>query len=222
MKDASLQRRVQRWLTGAILRRALKVTVEGREYLPSAGPYIMVFNHLHISDGMLLWSISTASTVFLSTDKFRKTNPLVHTYLRGTGALLIREGVVDRRAIRESLAALAAGGSIAIAPEGRISKTGALCEAEPGVASLICHSQAPVVPVAIWGQHQAHKMWMAGKRPEVTIRFGRPVQFGRIATTGPNLRSLTTQVMTEVAQLLPPQYRGVYSTETREEMSLCV
>ena len=142
----SFAQRIQRWITWNLLARVMQVAVLGLENVPRSGPYILVWNHLHITDGMLLWSCVPAPTVFLATDKFRKKNRLVHAYLRGTGAILVRNGGVDRQAIKRALCALSPGTPVAIAPEGRVSPTGALCHAEPGVASLVCHSNARVIP----------------------------------------------------------------------------
>jgi len=221
MMTWSLAQRVQRWTTWNVLTRAMRVAVEGLENVPRSGPYILVWNHLHITDGMLLWSSVPAPTVFLATGKFEKTNPLIHAYLRGTGAILVRDGGVDRQAIKRALSALGQGSPLAIAPEGRVSTTGALRLAEPGVASLVCHSGAKVIPVAIWGQHKAHETWRAFHRPRVTIRYGAPLEYPRLPASAANLRHLTTQIMNGLARILPPQYRGVYSHCQERESSVC-
>jgi 1-acyl-sn-glycerol-3-phosphate acyltransferase len=215
------QQKIQRWITWCLLTLMMRVTVEGLENVPQSGPYIMIWNHLHISDGMLLWSRVPSPTLFVATAKFENRNRLVHAYLCGTGAILIREGGTGHRSIKQVLSALREGTPVAIAPEGRISTTGALCHAEPGVASLVCHSQAKVVPVAIWGQHKAHEAWRKFRRPRVTIRFGVPQTHPPVAPSAPNLRDLTTTIMTGLARILPPPYRGVYSDCEERERSIC-
>jgi len=217
----SLAQLLQRWVTWIVLTRAMRVRVEGLENVPHSGPYILVWNHLHITDGMLLWSGVPAPTVFLATDKFKAKNWLVHAYLRGTGAILVRSGGMDRQAIKQALRALGEGSPIAIAPEGHISQTGALRSAQPGVASLVCHSRAKVIPVAVWGQHRAHKAWLELRRPRVTIRFGTPRHYSLMEPTSANLRRLTTDIMNSLARILPPEYRGVYSECEQRKDEVC-
>ncbi len=218
MKKWTFAQRVQRWVTRNLLTRVMRVQIEGLENLPASGPYILIWNHLHITDGMLLWSGVPQPVVFLASDKFKGKNWLVHMYLRGTGAILVRDGGNDRQAIKRALSALREGCPLAIAPEGRVSRTGALCEAQPGIASLVLHSGAAVVPVAIWGQHRAHEVWRRWRRPRVTIRYAAARTYAHRSANAANLRLLTTEIMNDLALALPPEYRGVYSgCETREE-----
>jgi 1-acyl-sn-glycerol-3-phosphate acyltransferase len=217
----SLQQRMQRWITWNVLSRALRVKVEGLENVPKTGPYILIWNHLHISDGIMLWSRVPAPTVFLATDKFRRKNWLVHVYLRGTGSIMVRNGSMDRQAVKRALQVLRDGNPVALAPEGRISQTGALCSAAPGVASLVCHSGAKVVPVAIWGQRHAHKVWTRLRRPQVTIRFGAASEYPAVKPTASNLRQIVTDIMCGLARTLPPEFRGVYSKCEQRKEELC-
>lgn len=220
MKSFPLVRGLQAWVTRKVLSVAFRLDMSGFENLPASGPFIIVWNHLHITDGLLLWSLLPQSITFVSTAKFRKSNPLIHRYIVNSGAILLKDGGLGRNGVRQALAVLASGGAIAIAPEGKISVNGVLSEAEPGVASLICHSRARIVPVAVWGQHKAHRLWAAGRRPLVSLRIGPAIDFAAGAPSSANRRALTISVMKELARALPEQYRGVYA-ETQPETSLC-
>lgn len=206
--------KIKRWITWRVLTRAMHVSIEGLENLPSSGPYILIWNHLHISDRLLLWSGAAVTTAFVTTDKFHRRNAFVDAYVRGD--ILVRHGTVDRHAVQRALEILKKGNPVAIAPEGRVSRTGALCRAELGVASLVCHSGAPVIPVAIWGQFQAHKTWLRFRRPRVVIRYGVAMKFPQRRATHFTLQNLTTEIMTGLAQTLPSEYRGFYGQFRRK------
>jgi len=211
----------QRLVTRTLLSKAMRITVAGEEHVPPTGPYILAWNHLHIADGMLLWSSVPYPTVFLATAKFRNRNPLIHAYLLGTGAILVRDGAVDRQAVKRALAVLNSGHPIAIAPEGAVSRTGGLCAGQSGIASLVCHSGAKVIPVAISGQFEAHRKWRRFERPRVLVRYGAPIQYPSVVPSAVNLRHLTDRIMTDLAHLLPPEFRGIYREIHPAEDSLC-
>lgn len=210
----SVTKKIKRWITWKLVTFAMRVSVEGLEKLPSSGPYILIWNHLHISDRLLLWSGVPAATAFITTDKFSRGNGFVNAYVRGV--IQVLQGTIDRRAVQRALEILKEGNPVAIAPEGRVSRTGKLCRAEHGVASLVCQSGATVIPVAIWGQFQAHKRWFRFRRPRVVIRYGVAMKFPRRRANHSTLQSLTTEIMTGLAQTLPAEYRGFYGQFRRK------
>jgi 1-acyl-sn-glycerol-3-phosphate acyltransferase len=104
---------------------------------------------------------------------------------------------------------LAAGGIVAVAPEGRRSKSGGLQRGRNGVARLAVRTGAPVVPVAIWGQEHAFRSWRRLRRAPVDVRFGAPPSLRSLEASAPTV--VTTRIMVEIARLLPPEYRGAYA-----------
>jgi len=67
------------------------------------------------------------------------------------------------------------------------------------------------VPVAIWGSEHALKKF----RPRVTIAYGPPIILKPAGTkiTREDIDAATEQVMRSIAEMLPPQYRGMYGEE---------
>jgi 1-acyl-sn-glycerol-3-phosphate acyltransferase len=227
MNRWSAGERVLRWLTQAVLRIAVRPSFDGLENIISSGPLVIAFNHLHVLDGLLLFSILPMKTVFLVTDRFRRT-PVVSWYVRLTGALFIKQGAADRHALKQAISIVRDGGVIAIAPEGRISHTGGLTEAQAGIGSLVKHCNCSVLPVAISGQHRAHVAWLHLRRPCVRVRFGSVLSFEhRVSKLNAN-RLITDEVMRELARLLPNRQRGIYAKVTgdttmeQEGRALCV
>lgn len=205
---APAQRVLQR--CAALLVRALyDVHVESIERAAAPGPLILASNHLHILDALLLFSVLPRRTVFLAAEEFRR-RPLVGWLLRFGQTIFVTRGAGDRGAIARALLVLESGGCVAIAPEGRLSRTGGLLRGLSGVARLATGSGAPVIPVAMHGHERAARRWRRGRRPPVHIRFAEPVRLARAPATARQLEVATDTIMTALARALPPEYRGYY------------
>ena len=89
------------------------------------------------------------------------------------------------------------------------SRTGQLRQAFPGSAMIAMRTGVPVVPAAITGTETV-KGKVRLKRPRLTVTFGQP--FHLPPPGGNNNRDKCAEYMMErIAELLPPQYRGVYA-----------
>ncbi|MFO7173327.1 MAG: lysophospholipid acyltransferase family protein [Bacillota bacterium] len=155
------------FLAGFLYRVLFGLRVEGREHVPGEGPAILFANHLSWHDIPLLAIAAPRPIRFMAkAELFRP--PLVGAVLRFFGAFPVRRGAADRQAIREALAALAAGELLGIFPEGTRVRPGQTGRAEPGVAYLAWKSGAPVVPAAISGTPR-----LFGR---VTVRIGPPIR----------------------------------------------
>jgi 1-acyl-sn-glycerol-3-phosphate acyltransferase len=207
---------VRRVLTGVckgLFRALTSTTVRGLEHLPVRGPAILAGNHLGPIDPALAmaympWPVETLAL----TDLFQ---------VAGTGTLLRLYGVIpvdrdahDGGAMVLAVEALNRGRVIGILPEGRVSVTGSLERARTGVAYLALTSGAPVLPCAVTGTERALEELARLRRPRLTLTIGAPVRFGPETLTSPRrrerLREVADEIMYRIAELLPPQYRGVY------------
>ena len=132
----SLFQRLVRRLTVRMVRLLARIEAEGLEKVPPSGPFIVASNHLHIMDAPVLFSVLPSSTVFFVSGHMLKF-PLVGWYLRQLGqSIYVARGKGDRQALGCALAVLNAGGTLTIAPEGRISRTGGLLQGQTGAAYL--------------------------------------------------------------------------------------
>ncbi len=202
------QRALQR-LCALLVRAAYRVEVEAIERAAAAGPLILASNHLHILDALLLFSVLPRRTVFLAAEEFRR-RPVVGWLLRLGHTIFVTRGAGDRAAIDRAQLVLDSGGCVAIAPEGRLSRTGGLLRGLSGVARLATGSGAPVVPVAMYGQEHPAAGWARARRPHVHIVFAEPVTLSRTRATARELDEATDTIMTALARALPPRYRGYY------------
>ncbi|MGH3079625.1 MAG: lysophospholipid acyltransferase family protein [Gaiellaceae bacterium] len=212
--DYSRWNRAQRFaqrLIALFVRATMRVRVEGLERIPASGPAIIAGNHLSLLDSVVVIPYLPRPVILLLAEELRVWPWIDFVFGRLGNAIVVRRGSGERRPVELGAAVLDAGGIVAVAPEGRRSKTGGLQRGRTGVARLAVGTRAPVVPVAIWGQERTFKSWRRLRRAPVDVRFGSPSSFhDRDASTPADV---TKQVMLEIAGLLPREYRGVYGAE---------
>ena len=185
--------------------------ITGMENVPEAGATILAINHLHLLDAFAVMPIVSRQIITLAASKWYN-NLIVGSLLRLAGVIFVRRGEVDREALRQCLDVLQGGGLLAIAPEGTRSHTGGLQAAKAGIGYLAARSDAMVVPVAIWGVEHLRE-WMHLRKPTCYVTIGRPFRPERPAgkLSSQDLQQMADQVMVRIAELLPPEYRGVYA-----------
>jgi len=133
----------------------------------------------------------------------------------------VHRGQLDRKALRHAEQALSDKKILVIFPEASRSKEARLKKAFPGSAMIAVRTNAPIVPVAITGTEKVVGLkWML-RRPGIQVRFGKP--FNLPPTNGRKTRDVldesTSIVMRRIADLLPAEYRGIYSDQERSDES---
>jgi 1-acyl-sn-glycerol-3-phosphate acyltransferase len=204
----------------AILRPLIGLEVYGVEHVPPEGPLIVVSNHLSNADPPLISIVFPRPLFFMGkAELFR--HPALGRLVRLFGGFPVQRGTADRAAIKHALLVLRQGQAMGIFPEGGRSRTAALVPGFPGVGLIALQARVPVIPVAITG---TEFFPVNGDRPpkrpkgvprRVTVTFGEPFDVpervdGRRVTP----EEATRLLMVRVAELLPEQYRGVYSSDT--------
>jgi 1-acyl-sn-glycerol-3-phosphate acyltransferase len=188
-------------------------TVEGKEAVPPKGPLIVVSNHLSNADPPFLCTSIPRELHFLGKRELFDIPP-VAAFMRAVGVHPMNREGVDVDALRWNLNLLKNDGVVVLFPEGTRSRTRGMIRGMSGVAYLAIKSQAPVLPVAITG---TEKIGSYARLPmplcTVKIRIGQPFSLPVIEGKAPRpvLDDLTTMIMSRVAALLPPEYRGYYA-----------
>lgn len=186
--------------------------VEGRENLPSGGPLLLVFNHLGHLDPVLLVATLPWRFTGLAVAGLREV-PVTGFLLRLGGVIWVNRGHYDREALRKGLAVMERGDILGIAPEGRISVTGALEKGKTGPVFLAQRANVPILPIGITGTEDAPQKLMRFQRPHLRVIIGKVFRLperppGR--SRKEQLRVNSDFIMRRLAELLPQEYRGVY------------
>jgi 1-acyl-sn-glycerol-3-phosphate acyltransferase len=190
-------------------------TVKGRENITSTGPFLIVCNHLHIADPPIIAAILPLKCVFMAKEDLWH-NGWSRFWVENFGAFPVRRDTFDRDAIRQAEYWLKRGVSLIMFPEGGRSQDAHLQTAFPGAALIALRIGVPILPVSIVGTEKLRNLaWCFLHHPRITITFGQPFSLpsknGR--PTKVQREELTSGIMRKIADLLPPEYRGVYGTE---------
>jgi 1-acyl-sn-glycerol-3-phosphate acyltransferase len=193
------------------------MTLEGMEKIPQSGPVLFICNHASNADGPLFiaYIIPAMGRPMVWLGKEEATRwPVLGWAVRHNGVVAIRRGVGDIEAFKLAKSVLDDGRPLTIFPEGTRSPSGALQPAKEGATVLAVRSGAPIIPIAIIG---SQRYWPKGKllpRPgrRMTIRVGDPftLTMPKGSDRHESLRLATVEMMKHVAELLPPDQRGVY------------
>jgi len=187
---------------------------EGRENVPLTGPLILVANHVHVLDPIFLaFSLPRWITFVAKEELFR--SPFLRFWLRWAGSVSIRrEGTVreKQKILKSARDALERGLILGMFPEGGRSHDGKLRKGKPGSAVIASKANVPLLPVGIVGIDKISGISWLWKRPRIVVNIGKPFKLppnsGRMSKS--QMQSLTTQLMREIAALLPPEYQGDY------------
>ncbi|MBA2753593.1 MAG: 1-acyl-sn-glycerol-3-phosphate acyltransferase [Chloroflexia bacterium] len=202
----------------ALLWVLLGLRVRGAERVPVQGAFILVANHLHNLDPIVVAASCPRSVHFMAKRELFGV-PVVGRVIRRVGAFPVDRGRMDRSALRRAEATLAQGVGLGMFPEGSRSRTGALSVAMPGAGMLAIRSGVPIVPVAVTesdtlplngrGRGRYHRC--------VRVQIGDPFHL-ESPVDGSRLGAAeaSEQMMRKVADLLPERYRGVYATPRQD------
>lgn len=181
--------------------------------IPKKGPCILAGNHVNFLDAPILISHLQPRPIVALAKRETWDNPFIGMLFSSWNSIPIRRGEADMSAFRESLRVLKEGQMLAIAPEGTRSGTGVLQKGQPGIVPLALKSGAPIYPVAYFGGERFWNNIKHLSRTPFTIRVGRPfrLKYDGVLPSHDEREQMTTEIMYQIAALLPPTYRGVYA-----------
>lgn len=151
----------------------------GSGNVPASGGFILAPNHFSSMDHFFAAVFIRRKVQFMAKSQLFG-RPVLDYIFRVGGVFPVRRGHHDEEAFATAFAILRRGGCVGMYCEGGRSRTGRLGEAKPGVGRLALESGLPVVPVAIHGSVGVRRWWRL-RFPKVTIQFGEPLRFDRVA-----------------------------------------
>lgn len=141
-----------------------RVRVEGLEHVPKEGPVLLCINHISAVDPPAVGAVMHRPVHFMAKIELFS---YLGWLLPAIGAYPVNRDARDAGAVRQTLRLMRQGLVVGLFPEGHRQRGGMLGQPRPGSGSLIAHSGATVIPVAVRGP------WKLFHRVE--IRFGPPV-----------------------------------------------
>jgi len=153
-----------------------RLSAEGLERLPAAGPFLLASNHASYADVPALMALLPLDFLFVSKVEALRY-PVVGTYLRRCGHL-----TVDRFDVQQSVAdsagvarAMEAGERVLLFPEGTFTEADGLRPFRMGVFKTAVDTGVPVVPMALRGTRQVLRSGRWLRPGPIHLWVGEPV-----------------------------------------------
>ena len=190
-------------LSRLIGRLLFRFRVIHRERMLQKGPVILAMNHQSYLDPPLAGITCDRAVYFLARRTLLDV-PLLGWLLPKLNVIPVNQEGIDRSALKSLIRVLKTGNAALVFPEGSRTLDGNLQPAEPGLGLLIAKTLAPVVPMRIFGAHEALPRGGGLRFVPITIVIGKPIFFtaADLSPPGKDLyKRLSQRVMNAIAAL---------------------
>jgi len=167
------------------------------------GPVILAMNHQSYLDPPLAGTTCDRAIYFLARRTLLDV-PLLGRLLPRLNVIPVNQEGIDRSALKSLIRILKAGNAALVFPEGSRTTDGNLQPAERGLGLIIAKTLAPVVPMRIFGAHEALPRGGGLHFAPITIVIGDPIFFtaADLSQAGKDLyKRLSQDVMDAIAAL---------------------
>jgi len=178
--------------------------VRHRERIIEEGGAILAMNHESYLDPPLA-GIACKREIFFLARKTLLKWPILGPIFPDLNVIPVDQDRADMSALKTIIKRVRAGGCTVIFPEGARTLDGKLQPAQPGLGLVIAKTLAPVVPMRIFGAHEA---FPRGGRPHlfrpITLVVGEPMYFTKDDLVGEGrelYQRLSERVMERIAAI---------------------
>lgn len=187
--------------------------VSGLEHVPARGGFLLAANHASFIDPPMIGCQLPRQIAYFARKTLWKGG-FSSWWLDAVGTIPVdRDGGQDVSAIKRVLRALREERGLILFPEGTRTPDGRLQPAKAGVGFIAVKTQVPVIPVRIFGSHEA----FGRDRPlrlgtPVSVVFGAPIlpaDYDDPAAGKERAQVASERIMARIARLAPPASRVV-------------
>jgi 1-acyl-sn-glycerol-3-phosphate acyltransferase len=192
--------RFSRFILLIFLKIFFRFKVEGREYLPKKGGFILACNHASCLDPIVLGSGCLRSVHFMARDTLFH-NRFLAFWMKAVGVIPVKRNSADFSALKHSLRTVRSGEGLAIFPEGtRRTIDKAFINPEPGIGFLADKAGVPVIPAFVSGTSEILPKGVGKKinfGKKIVLRFGKEIHIER----GKPYQEISNTIMAEIKKL---------------------
>lgn len=167
----------------AVLAVCFKLKIEGLDNIPENEGFILCSNHRGYVDPVFLGLRMKPHLTFMAKAELFDI-PILSPIIKKLGAFPIHRGKGDSQALETAEQVVKDGKVLAIFPEGKRSKEGALGSFKSGAALIASKTGGDVIPACIY--FKGHLRF----RRKVTVRFGERIKNEELGITGMDPREL--------------------------------
>ncbi len=191
-----------------------RVRVDGREYVPRRGPYVIAPVHRSNVDFLLVTHLTRHRVRFMAKDSLWRV-PILGPLITALGAFPVRRGTADREALHKCLEVLEGGEPLTVFPEGTRQSGPKLQELFEGAAYRAARAGVPLVPVGIGGSEAAMPKGSKLIRPvKIRLVVGPPLSLPGAA---PDSKRVSRRVVREGTEHLAIELQRLFD-EAREKL----
>jgi 1-acyl-sn-glycerol-3-phosphate acyltransferase len=187
-----------------------QLQIEGRENIPATGGCVLTCNHTMGPDFLVVGYLSPRQVYFMVKAELMEANRWLGRFLTYNGCFPIRRGDGDMDAVQHAVELVKGGCVLGMFPEGTRSRSGKLQRGRSGAAFVAIQAQAPIIPVAVVNSEpifQRSNYLSLKRRVRVEAHVGKPLPPPADPGDRRSLRNYTREIMTAIADLLPPALR---------------
>jgi 1-acyl-sn-glycerol-3-phosphate acyltransferase len=184
------------------------------ERVPGTGAVILASNHASFLDPPLVGAGLSRGINYLARESLFRF-PGIGALLRSWNAVPVDRDGGGAAGLKAILDRLLAGGGIILFPEGTRTRDGHLQPARSGIGLVVIKSNAPVVPVRVFGTYEAYGRHVKFPRPKrITVKYGRPMSLEKWRAEAktcskPRLKEIyqeiANEIMAAIAKLEPQE-----------------
>jgi len=180
--------------------------------VPPTGAVILASNHASFIDPPLVGAALQRPINYLARESLFRF-PGIGALLRSWNSVPVDRDGGGAAGLKGILDRLLAGGGIILFPEGTRTRDGRLQPARSGIGLVVVKSDAPVVPVRVFGTFEAFGRNCKFPRPRrIAVKFGEPMRFEKFRAEAENCsrarlkkiyREIADEIMAAIAKLEP-------------------
>ncbi len=149
--------------------------IYGAENVPKMGPLVVVSNHASDFDPPLLSCCVGRPVAYMAKEELFRV-PVLKQAIALYGAYPVKRGSADRSALRAAMGFLEQNWAAGVFLTGTRTPDGKVADPKLGAAWLAAKTQAPLLPVSLWGTHAIFRKGSAAPRSvPLTIRIGEVI-----------------------------------------------
>jgi len=180
--------------------------------VPQTGGVILASNHASFLDPPLVGSGLHRAINYLARESLFRF-PGIGALLRSWQSVPVDRNGGGAAGLKGILDRLLAGGGIILFPEGTRTQDGRLQPARSGIGLVVIKSEAPVIPVRVFGTYEAYGRHLKIPRPrQVAVKYGQPMRFEQLRAEAKNCskarlkeiyQEVADEIMAAIAKLEP-------------------
>ena len=185
------------------------------EKLSKNKPMLIVMNHINFLEvpALVAYSYPLNVTGVAKTETWN--NPLLSFLFNSYNAIPIDRRGAFHDVFEQVRHAIDNGSFVCIFPEGTRSKNGVLKKGKAGIIPLAIDTGAPILPVVHYGGERIWNNMKKFKRTPFCFKAGNPFKINFEGRPDRETREeILSEIMGQMARLLPQEMRGIYSDHT--------